>query len=232
MTLRIVHLFPDEMGIFGDVGNVTALAKRAQWSGIRVSVENIGLSDAVPDGADVYMLGSGSTAGLRAVLATMPKLSRALSRANSSGATIVAIGAGLHVLSARLTIADSESFDGVGLLDATSQLRSQRLVGPVAGRVGSRDVTGYVNSGHDIIGTHRPLIEHIEGIEIVTDGVDAPGILGTHLHGPFLPMNPQFADDIIEKHTGVSVDTNDQRVRRATEAASRSRDALRRELGI
>ena len=232
MTLRIVHLFPDEMGIFGDVGNVTALAKRAQWSGIQVSVENIGLSDAVPDGADVYMIGSGSTAGLRAVASTVPKLSRALARAITSGATIVAIGAGLHVLSTRLTIAEGETVDGVGLLDATTELRPQRLVGPVAGRVGARDVTGYVNSGHEIIGTYRPLIQHIEGLAIATDGVDAPGILGTHLHGPFLPMNPQFADDIIEKHTGVVVDLNDPRVRRATEAASRSRDALRRELGI
>ena len=232
MTLRIVHLYPRELGMFGDVGNVIALQMRARWSGIVASVESVGVSDAVPENADIYMIGSGSTAGLRAVAEAMPTLARSLTRAHSAGATVIAIGAGLQLLGSRVDIADGESVDGAGLIDATSTLRVERLVGPLSGSVGKQGVTGYVNSGHRLSGTFNPLVEQIEGLSIESDGVNADGILGTHLHGPFLPMNPKFADDIIEKHTGVAVYQDDPRVSRATEAASHSRVALRRELGL
>jgi CobQ-like glutamine amidotransferase family enzyme len=232
MTLRIVHLYPSELGIFGDVGNVTALEMRARWSGIDVTIENVGVSDSVPEKADIYMIGSGSTAGVSAVAEVMPSLSRALTRARSAGATLIAIGAGMHLLGSRIEIRRGEHAAGAGLFDASSELRAERLVGPVAGRVGGHEVAGYVNSGHALEGSVVPLVENIHGLPIATDGVSLDGILGTNLHGPFLPMNSRIADDIIEKHTGVAVDLDEPRVRRATEAARRSRESLRRELGL
>ncbi len=35
MSIVVVHLYPRELGINGDVGNVLALQKRAQWRGCR-----------------------------------------------------------------------------------------------------------------------------------------------------------------------------------------------------
>jgi CobQ-like glutamine amidotransferase family enzyme len=232
MTFRVVHLFPTELGIFGDVGNVTALEMRARWSGVDVSVETVQLNDAIPAGADVYVIGSGSTAGLRAVSSVMPTLANALTTAHAVGATVLGIGAGLHLLTMRVEMADGVTIDGVGLIDAVSVPRAARLVGPVSARAGAQEVAGYVNTGHDIIGAHTPLLANIEGLSIDTDGVSAPGIVGTHLHGPFLPMNPHFADDIIHKHTGVVVAAEDSRVLRTTNAAFESRRSLRREMGI
>ena len=232
MNLRIVHLYPNELGIFGDVGNVTALEMRARWSGSDVSVENVGASDPVPHNADIYVIGSGSTAGVSAVAEVMPSLSRALTRARSAGATLIAIGAGMHLLGSRIEIRRGEHVDGAGLMDTSSELRAERLVGPVVGQLGGHEVAGYVNSGHVLVGSAVPLVEDIHGLPISSDGVSLGGILGTNLHGPFLPMNPRIADDIIEKHTGIVVDLDDPRVSRATEAARRSRDSLRRELAL
>src|SRR5256885_11441404 len=51
-TLRIAHLYADEMNIYGDRGNVLTLTKRAEWRGITVEIRAIGrgpgpnLSDA------------------------------------------------------------------------------------------------------------------------------------------------------------------------------------------
>jgi CobQ-like glutamine amidotransferase family enzyme len=232
MTFRIVHLFPNELGIFGDVGNVTALEMRARWSGVDVLVETVDLSDAIPTSADVYVIGSGSTAGLRAVSTVMPALSRALNKAHADGATVVGIGAGLHLLTTRVEMAAGEAIDGVGLIDAVSVPRVERLVGPVSAFAGAQEVAGYMNTGHELVGAHTALIEKIEGLSVDGDGVSARGILGTHLHGPFFPMNPHFADGIIEKHTGVAVNQLDSRVERATHAAFESRGSLRREMGL
>jgi hypothetical protein len=44
-------------------------------------------------------------------------------------------------------------------------------------------------------------------------------------------MNPRFADEIILRHTGTSVDLDEPRVARATHAAKKSRESLRREFG-
>src|SRR2546425_5657496 len=59
-TLRIAHLYADEMNIYGDRGNILTLAKRAEWRGISVSVDAIGRGPA-PDlpGIDLFFWGGG-----------------------------------------------------------------------------------------------------------------------------------------------------------------------------
>lgn len=230
--LRIVHLYPDELGMFGDVGNITALEKRAQWSGVDVEVTRVGLLDSIPHDADVYVIGSGSSAGVTAVGSVVPALSKALIDAQSTGATIVAIGAGLHLLTTSIELSSGTVVAGVGLIGARSVPRHKRLVGGVWAQRGEPGVAGYINSGHELVGDVNPLLVGLEGLDIERDGVSAPGIMGTHLHGPFLPMNPSFADEIIAQHTGVTVNADDPRVVRATRAAANSRLALRRELGL
>ena len=37
-VLRILHLYPAELGINGDAGNVLALAERARWRGIDAEI--------------------------------------------------------------------------------------------------------------------------------------------------------------------------------------------------
>lgn len=231
MTLRIVHLYPTELGLFGDVGNVTALTKRAQWSGVEVEVTPVGLEDSVPADADIYVIGSGSTAGLRAVGAQIGRLQRALSTAHAKGATVFAVGAGMHLMTRLVEMADGQRIDGVGLIDAVSSPRLSRMVGGVFTTAAGSDVAGFVNSGHEVKGDVMPLITGLSGIDIDNDGVRADGFLGTHLHGSFLSMNPRFADDIILRHTGTTVNLDDPRVARATYAAGKSRESLRREFG-
>ena len=48
--LRILHLYPRELGINGDVGNVTALVKRAEWRGLEATVHHHDVGDELVDG--------------------------------------------------------------------------------------------------------------------------------------------------------------------------------------
>jgi len=60
MDLRITHLYPDLMAIYGDRGNVITLAQRARWRGIDVDVREHHAGDALdPDWADLYFFGGG-----------------------------------------------------------------------------------------------------------------------------------------------------------------------------
>src|SRR5207237_8063866 len=45
VDLRVGHLYPDLMNIYGDKGNVIALAQRAPWRGIEVEVRPCSLGE-------------------------------------------------------------------------------------------------------------------------------------------------------------------------------------------
>lgn len=215
MTLHIVHLFPRELGLFGDVGNVMALRKRAEWSGIDVRVTNVNRDDPIPADADIYVIGSGSTAGMRDISRRTADVARSLDLARGHGATVVAISAGLHLLSQRIEFSDGSSIPGAGLIDATARPLPERRVGEVWD-----NFAGFINTGHELSDGDTDLVW------------ERNGILGTYLHGPFLPMNPEFADRLIERHTGRTVNNDDVRVVRATVAAEKSREAIRQRLGL
>ncbi|HEV7741947.1 MAG TPA: cobyric acid synthase, partial [Pseudolysinimonas sp.] len=57
--ITIVHLYPRELGINGDVGNVTALARRAGWRGLDLNVIGVGAGDTLPPQAHLVHIGSG-----------------------------------------------------------------------------------------------------------------------------------------------------------------------------
>ena len=46
MNIVVVHLYPRELGINGDIGNVMALRKRAQWRGLPLEVIGWSLTGA------------------------------------------------------------------------------------------------------------------------------------------------------------------------------------------
>src|SRR5689334_9773755 len=54
-TLRIAHLYAEEMNIYGDRGNILTLQKRAQWREIPVEIRAIGRGPA-PDLSDIDLI--------------------------------------------------------------------------------------------------------------------------------------------------------------------------------
>src|SRR6476660_3472660 len=64
MDLRIAHLYPDLMNIYGDRGNVIALSQRAKWRGIDVEVRPYSIGEwADPEWPDVWFFGGGQDQG-------------------------------------------------------------------------------------------------------------------------------------------------------------------------
>ena len=44
-TLKICHLYPDVLNLYGDRGNVTAIKKRLEWRGIGCEIVNANIGD-------------------------------------------------------------------------------------------------------------------------------------------------------------------------------------------
>jgi CobQ-like glutamine amidotransferase family enzyme len=58
--LNICHLYPDLLNLYGDRGNVIAIAKRSQWRGVQTTISNISMEDKFDaQNYDIIFLGGG-----------------------------------------------------------------------------------------------------------------------------------------------------------------------------
>ena len=58
--LKICHLYPEVLNLYGDRGNILCMTKRLQWRGIRTEVTRVGIGDgtALAD-FDLFFIGGG-----------------------------------------------------------------------------------------------------------------------------------------------------------------------------
>lgn len=209
--VRIVSLYPDLLGTYGDGGNGLVLRRRLEWRGIESELLTIDAGDPVPDSADLYLIGGGED-GPQVQATRELENSKGLHRAVDKGAVVLAICAGMQILGHRFPDAAGESRPGLGLLDCeTIRVDRPRAVGELlttdAQLVASGvaidlgPLTGFENhAGRTIPGAGARTLATVEvgeGNGNGTEGVVCGNVIGTYLHGPALARNPRFADALL-----------------------------------
>src|SRR5215468_9013606 len=64
LTLTLGHLYPEQLNMYGDRGNIITLTKRCQLRGIKLRVVGLGIGDALaPDEYDLLFIGGGQDKG-------------------------------------------------------------------------------------------------------------------------------------------------------------------------
>jgi CobQ-like glutamine amidotransferase family enzyme len=209
MELRVLALYPEQMNIYADRGNIVFLQRRCEWRGIGFSLAGAGPGDPVdPAAHDLLYIGGGQDRDQRMVAADLVASKRAdLEAAVESGAVLLAVCGGYQLLGHSYQLGE-EKLPGLGLVDLeTVREDGPRLIGNVAIEVdmgpGPRLLAGFENHGGR---THlgpgvQPLGRVVsghgnnggDGLE----GVRRHNLLGTYLHGPLLPKNAWLADHLI-----------------------------------
>lgn len=205
-TLRILHLYPEELGVSGDRGNVTTLAVRARRAGIESEVVEYRVGDEVPTVADVVLLGHGPLSGVRAVSADAQRLRDALEGFSASGVPVVGVGGGLELLSRGVVTVEGETVPGVGYFDATVTRGAPRRtnyfqvttdhLGDEITLFGFEDHASHLELGAGA----EPFAQVVHGGGNGTagaEGVRRGASFGTQLKGPLLPLNPALADRVL-----------------------------------
>jgi CobQ-like glutamine amidotransferase family enzyme len=206
--LRVVWLYPDLLSTYGDRGNLLILAHRAARRGIPVDPVEVRSDQAVPDSADIYLIGGGED-GPQALAAQRLTSDGGLHRAVARGAVLFAVCAGYQLLGTSF-FAKGVECAGLDLIDAASDRGPSRAVGELGGPIdpdlGLPELTGFENHGgrtHLGPGT-RPLARVTIGVgnDGLTEGAWRDTILGTYAHGPALARNPAIADLLLRWATG------------------------------
>lgn len=210
--LRICHLYPDLLNLYGDRGNIMVLVTRARRRGIEVTVRDAGLNDDIgPDDADLFFVGGGEDRQQRIAVGDLVGPKRAsLEAAVADGAVVLAVCGGYQLIGRYYRPAEGDDLPGLGLLDLWTEHAgpaSPRLIGNLVIRPdgGEPPLVGFENhGGRTFLGPGaRPLGRVVVGFgnngTDKTEGAVSGRVYGTYLHGPLLPKNPAFADRLIRE---------------------------------
>ncbi|MEK7861688.1 MAG: glutamine amidotransferase [Chloroflexota bacterium] len=205
MDLRIAHLYPDLMSIYGDRGNVLALTQRARWRGIEVEVRayTAGMSfDG--DWPDLLFFGGGQDQGQDIVGADLGGANgEAVRRAVAGGAAALTVCGGYQLFGIEYLPENAPAIPGLGVLDVRTKAGKQRFVGNLVVETPEGVLVGFENhSGKTYLGSRAVplgavLVGHGNNGEDRTEGAVQGRVVGTYSHGSCLPKNPWLADKLL-----------------------------------
>jgi lipid II isoglutaminyl synthase (glutamine-hydrolysing) len=239
--LTVVDVYPGAMFPQGDGGNLRMLEHRAGARGIEAETVAAPIGDPLPD-ADLYVL-QGAEDEDQATVARSLAEDGGLGRAVEAGKVVVGIGAGYEILGTTFDPPDGRRTEGLGLLDVMTRLGehvdNRVVTKPIPG-LGLPALVGYEwHRGRTELGPRaKPLAEVEVGVcnggTPPTDGAVQGKVLGTYLHGPLLPRNPELADLLIGWALGIELEPLPSAFAESArqERIAEARDVERRKQGL
>ncbi len=202
--LTIVHLYPDEMNIYGDRGNVLALTKRTQWRGLAVEVVGVGIGQAYDlSRADIIFAGGGQDRGQVAVGRDLLKRQDQIHRAAEEGVVMLTVCGTYQLFGRGFTPLNGQKIPGIGLFKAETFGSTKRMIGNIVIESPYGRLVGFENhSGETILDPDQAPLGHVEkgygnNSQDKHEGAVYNNVFGTYLHGSLLPKNPRFADELL-----------------------------------
>ena len=206
MKVTIGHLYPDLFNLYGDSGNVQCMKKRLEWRGIEAEVLALCAGDEIDfKKLDILVWGGGSDKGQALAVDYLKQIQPAFKDYVEDGGVVLAV-CGAYQLLGKYYKAGEEVIDGLGILDIYTESGDERLVGNLIleSPLFTTPVVGFENhAGRTIIGDCTPLGKVLYGRGNTGDGayegVVYKNTIGTYLHGPLLPKNPEVCDWFLER---------------------------------
>lgn len=210
LKLKLVHLYPLFLNLYGDAGNILTLKKRCEWRGIDLEIDHINIDDKIEEGTDIYFIGGGQDRQQVEVSEELQKHKSILTAEYHNDAVFLGICGGYQLMGEYYQPHDAKRLEGIGLLDAYTVAGSTRFIGNVTAEVNylmPTTIVGFENhSGLTYLNTEngdtKPMATIMTGKgnngQDKTEGARSRNAFGTYLHGSFLPKNPHFADYLIK----------------------------------
>ena len=213
MKLRICHLYPDLLNLYGDRGNIIAIKKRAELRDIEVEIIPVSLGEPFPkDGIDFFFMGGGQDLEQSILMNDFLELKgNSIINKVKDGLPGLVICGGYQLMGKYYQLADGKRIEGLGIFDLYTIAGGKRLIGdvicecdflPVENK--SNLLIGFENhSGHSYLSeTAKPLAKVVQGNGNNSldrkEGCIYNNLYGTYMHGSLLPKNPKLTDYFIK----------------------------------
>lgn len=225
LSIKIVHLYPEEMNIYGDMGNIITLKKRAEWRDIDVEVDQIDLinKDKYPEG-DLYFMGGGQDNDQFKVFEDLLNNKRDFIKNEVEANKVFLLICGAFQLFGEYFLdAQGREIKGLDLLpiktkapgDALADRCLGNLVTEVTAEINTeihekypgnpkKTIVGFENHGGQTFFSNKnikPIANVISGkgnnAKQGIEGARIANMFGSYTHGSLLPKNPHIADMLL-----------------------------------
>jgi len=197
MELKIAHLYPDDLCVCGDGGNVRCMVQRLRWRNIDCSVRELVVGSDTPYADfDLFFMGGGEEFEESLMADLRSGRAEELRDAIEAGKTFLCVCGGMQLLGE------------LGILDLRTEAGEQRHFGnyvyQMDGADGGHTVIGFENhAGKTYLGEGlRPMGTVVSGFgnngTDASEGVRYKNVFGCYSHGPVLPLNPALCDLLLE----------------------------------
>lgn len=202
--LVIGHLYPREMNIYGDYGNVLALVRRLEWRGFEPVVKAIEIGEDF-DVSDIDILfgGGGQDRGQLIVEKDLLAKGEAIRGAAQDGMPMLLV-CGLYQLFGRgYSTLDGQELKGIGVFSCSTRGGTRRMIGNIVVNSPWGRLVGFENhSGVTLLEESQAALCRVRkgygnSPDVRQEGAITGNAIGTYLHGPILPKNPSLADHLI-----------------------------------
>ena len=210
MELKICHLYPEVLNLYGDRGNIRCLSKRLAWRGIDCQVDELKIGEQKSlSEYDLFFIGGGQDFEQEVLLGDL-KAGKGdeIRSAVEDGKTFLCICGGYQMMGHYYQTHDGVKCEFLGAVDFYTVGSQTRMIDNYAFCLGEESggstVVGFENhSGKTYLGEGvSPLGRVLKGKgnngEDGTEGVRYRNVFGTYSHGPVLPKNPEFADVLLQ----------------------------------
>ena len=205
MKIRIGHLYPDLLNLYGDRGNIQCLKKRIQWRGIDAEVQEFQITDTISFlDLDIVLLGGGSDREQMLVCEKLKTIRQDFKEYVEDNGVVIAVCGGYQLLG-HYYDTDDGRIEGLSLVDLYTEQGTPRLISNIViqNDLFPYPIVGFENhGGRTFIGDNKPLGKVLFGYgnneTEKAEGVLYKNVIGTYLHGPLLPKNPHICDYLIK----------------------------------
>mgnify|MGYP004464581085 CR=1 FL=1 len=209
MELKICHLYPDVLNLYGDRGNILCMEQRLRWRGIGVQTTPVPIGTPLRAAEfDLFFIGGGQDFEQEVLLADLAGEKTAeIKAAIADEKPFLAICGGYQMLGEYYKTWDGQQCDFTGALTLHTIGSKQRMIGNylfTCDDLHGEKIVGFENhSGKTYLeGAVRPMGRVLAGFgnngEDGTEGARYKNVFATYSHGCLLPKNPKLCDNILQ----------------------------------
>lgn len=210
MKLKICWMYHDLMDLYGDKGNIQVLKKRCEARQIECIVDTCSLHEEIDlVQYDLIFIGGGADKEQGILVNDLLARKDNLKQAMENGSFVLLICGGYQMFGQYYIDGDGNRIEGLKFFDYYTKTasRDERCIGNivVSAMLEGKEVqlVGFENHGGQSEGVTQPFAKVLKGhgntFKNGYEGFYNGQVLGTYMHGPLLPKNPELADLILTK---------------------------------
>ena len=197
--MKILHLYPQLMNLYGEYGNLAVLKKHLEDQGEEVEIVRKEIADSIDfRDCDMIYMGSGTERNLLIALEDLMKYRPYLKMTVDEGKVILLTGNAMEVMGECI-----DDRPALHFCDFTVKTTDRRYTGDVIvtnDEIG--EVVGFINKSTLIEGGEKEKLFTYEFCYSTLkdnsyEGYRVANLFGTHIIGPVLVKNPRFMETIV-----------------------------------